>query len=440
MTEHLDRWVSAAIRDEIEHRFYRRINEQASLERLIDDPDFMAAPLNHVGLFADHGVVHVRDVASQVLTVLDVCHGVLIPPRTPRRFAFMQGFGVLLAYFHDIGMVDFSAFGRAMHPEYAAQAVFDPALDDLIEAIWLENSGGLAWHLFALVQSGELGQDPRQVLRELLSLSIGHSKSKVPVALLNDPGALRGVLIKAVTTDLRVLYAEQQARKGRSVAHNSDGIDGMEQSRSTRAVQPLPPDAYGWLTDRRPALVELTEDAIDTVRALRAADALRQRGAVLETSGHYQVFVDQHRGNSLYALRLGQERLYLLELSDPISAGEANIAGSEVDRTGDLRISFHRGSFSAPGAVDHAAHCAALVVLDIQRDVIESFAAPEHAARAEIGRRDVDLPGRDRRRSRLCPVGEAGDRPARCPDGRSCASDTLAGDRAPRRAGALPGR
>ena len=71
------------------------------------------------------------------------------------------------AYFHDIGMVDFSAFGRAMHPEFAAQALFDPALEDLIEAIWLENSGGLAWHLFALVQSGELGQDPRQVLREL---------------------------------------------------------------------------------------------------------------------------------------------------------------------------------------------------------------------------------------------------------------------------------
>ncbi|MCB0137513.1 MAG: hypothetical protein KDD75_20590, partial [Caldilineaceae bacterium] len=89
MTEYLDRWLSAAIRHEIEQRFYRRINEQASLERLIDDPDFMTAPLNHVGLFADHGVVHVRDVANQVLNVLDVCHGVLIPPRPPQRFAFM---------------------------------------------------------------------------------------------------------------------------------------------------------------------------------------------------------------------------------------------------------------------------------------------------------------------------------------------------------------
>jgi len=378
MTEHLDRWLSAAIREEIEQRFYRIINEQASLECLLDDPDFMAAPLNHVGLFADHGVVHVRDVAAQVLNVLDVCLGVLIPRRSAHRFAFMQGYGVLLAYLHDIGMVDFSAFGRAMHPEFAAQAVFDPALDGVIEAIWQENSGGLAWHLLSLAQRGELAQEPKQVLRELLSLSVGHSKSKVPVAVLNDPDTLRRTLVAAVTSDLHTLYAEQQAKKGRPVANvrGGDGEAVRPHPHLARSAQPLPHDAYRWLTDGRPATAELVEDAIDTVRALRAADALRQRGAVLETSGHYQVFVDQHRGNSLYALRLGRERLYLLELSDPISAGEANIAASEVDRTGDLRISFHRGAFSAPGAREHAAHCAALVVLDIQRDVIESFERP----------------------------------------------------------------
>ncbi len=375
MNAQLDRWLSAAIRDAIERRFYRPINEQARLDRLIDDPDFMAAPLNHVGLFADHGVVHVRDVAGQVLNMLEVCHGVLIPQRPPRRFAFMQGYGVLLAYFHDIGMIDFSAFGRAMHPEYAAQAVFDPALDDLIDAIWQENSGGLPWHLLALGQDGLLAQEPKQLLRELLALSIGHSKSKVPTEVLNKPDALRRTLVKSVTSDLRALYVEQQAHKANPGAgiRNGEGAAIHPQSLLARSARPLPPDAFAWLTDGRPGLAELAEDAIDTVRALRAADALRQRGAVLETSGHYQVFVDQQRGNSLYALRLGRDQLFLLELSDPISAGEANIASSEVDRTGDLRISFHRGSFSAPGAMDHAARCAALVVLDIQRDVLESF-------------------------------------------------------------------
>ncbi len=120
MTERLDPWVSATIRDEIERRFYAKINEQADLVRLVNDPEFMAAPDQHVGLFSDHGVVHARDIANQVLDVLASCHGVLIPRRDPQRFALMQGYAVLLAYFHDVGMIDFSVFGRSMHPEFAA--------------------------------------------------------------------------------------------------------------------------------------------------------------------------------------------------------------------------------------------------------------------------------------------------------------------------------
>ena len=91
------------------------------------------------------------------------------------------------------------------------------------------------------------------------------------------------------------------------------------------------------------------------------------------TSGRYQVFVDQRSGNSVYALHLGADHVYLLELSNPISTGEANIASSELEKSGDLRISFHRGSFSGPGAQAHSARCAALVVSGIQGDVIDSF-------------------------------------------------------------------
>jgi hypothetical protein len=375
MSDSLDRWISANIRNYIEDHFYAVINEKARLSLLIDDPEFMAAPLQHIGLFADHGVVHVRNVAHQVLNVLDICHGVLIPRRDLRRFTFMQGYGVLLAYLHDIGMVDFSAFGRAMHPEFAAQAVFDPGQDGLIESIWAENSGGLGWHLLSLASHGLIGQDLKLVLRELLSLSIGHSKSKVPMAVLNDPGALRSMMIDTVITDLRFLFADQQRRKQSPPTQISNGSTGAESKNPqiARIADLFPDRAYVWLTDDRPELQELVEDVVDTIRALRTADALRQRGAVLETSGHYQVFVDQFRGNSIYALRLGKERFYLLEMSDPISAGEANIASSELDRTGDLRISFHRGFFRDPGAQEHAAYCAALVILDIQRDVIESF-------------------------------------------------------------------
>ena len=375
MSERLDRWVSAGIREEIEQRFYAKVNKQADFNHLARDPDFMAAPNRHVGLFADHGVSHVRDIAHQVIDVLEICHGVLIPHRNPQRFVFMQGYVVLLAYFHDIGMLDFSRFGRYMHPEFAAQAVFDPVLDDLIDSIWKENSGGLAWHLRTLVDEGVSTQEPMMVLRELLSLSIGHSKSKISVDILNDPVLLREKLIKTITTGLRTLYVEQQIAGEQSGMEKS--IEGNEPVRPNQLIDRyshiFPEGAYCWLVDSDPRLQALAEDAIDTVRILRAADALRKRGSVLRTSGHYQIFVDQYRGNAVYALQLGDNQLYLLELHDEISAGEANIACSELEQEGNLRVAFHRGSFGAPGAKERAAHAAATVINDIQSDVIGSF-------------------------------------------------------------------
>jgi hypothetical protein len=375
MSENLDRWVSANVRDEIEQRFYARVTEQADFSRLAHDPDFMAAPNRHVGLFSDHGISHARDVAHQVLDVLGKCHGVLIPQRNPQRFALMQGYGVLLAYFHDIGMIDFSSFGRSMHPEYAAQAVFDPALDDLIDSIWQENSGGLAWYLRTLVDEGLLTQEPIMILREMLSLSICHSKSKIPVGMLNDSALLRDKLIETISTDLHWQYSDQRVRSEHPGIEKRSEQDeeGQPNPKIGRYSHLFPNEAFCWLIDSRPMWQALVEDVIDTTRVLRAADALRQRGSVLRTSGHYQIFVDQNQGNAVYALPLGEDQLYLLELPDPISVGEANIASSELEATGDLRISFHRGSFSTPGGRERAAHGAATVVKDIQSDVIKSF-------------------------------------------------------------------
>ena len=132
-------------------------------------------------------------------------------------------------------------------------------------------------------------------------------------------------------------------------------------------------EAFRWMLSGEAALQELVADAIDTLRALRCADALRQRGTALATSAGYEIFVDHRSGSAVYALRLGGDQLHLLEMSDPISAGEANIASSELDPAGDLRISFHRGDFSGPGAQEHAAYSAAYVIHDIQSDVIDSF-------------------------------------------------------------------
>jgi hypothetical protein len=364
----LDQYLSANLRERIEEQFYAKVNEQARLATLLRDPAFQAAPDRHVGLFSDHGVVHVRDVAQQILTVLERVHGVLIPRRSPERFRVMQGVGVLLAYFHDIGMADSSAFGRAMHPEFAAQALFRPENDALMEAIWQENSGGLADWLTTLCERGALPGPPQLRLRECLALTVCHSKSKAPIAVLNDQRQLRALLLTVIGVDLATLYAHQRQ------TITQDPLPFTVDLR--RYYSAFPSDAFPWLLSCQPEVLAFVDDLIDTVRALRCADALRQRGTVLRTSGGYEIFMDQASARAVVALTMPENQLFFLAINDPISAGEANIAGSELDGACDLRIAFHRGHFTDPGATDYAVACAAHIVDDIQQDVIESFVRP----------------------------------------------------------------
>ena len=122
--EQLDRYLPAPVRVWIEQTYYARINAQAQLVVALADPTFYRDPAAHLALFNDHGVVHVRDVAQQVLRVLDHTHGGLITWRDDERLqGFMKSYGVLAAYLHDIGMIDFRPFGRAMHPESPERVV-----------------------------------------------------------------------------------------------------------------------------------------------------------------------------------------------------------------------------------------------------------------------------------------------------------------------------
>ena len=132
-------------------------------------------------------------------------------------------------------------------------------------------------------------------------------------------------------------------------------------------------DAFAWLGATGGPLHDLVQDVIDTVRALRCADALRQRGTVLRTSAGYEIYVNGQSANAVFSLRLGSDRLYLLEMPGPISAGEANMASSELDPCGDLRVTFHRGAFANREANRYAARSAALIVLDLAADTIDSL-------------------------------------------------------------------
>lgn len=396
-----------AFTDYIEQHYYAQVTAQSTLEVVVHDPDFLRNPLKHVALFSDHGILHGRDIANKIIQVIHHIHGLLISQRSSSRLEFMLGYGAMLAYLHDIGMKNFSAFGRAMHPEFAAQLMFTPEFDVWVELLWHENAGNVAWRLMNLAMQGALTQPPQLVLRELLSLSMAHSKTKVPIDILNDASILRATLQRCVSTELHYLYHQQQVAiaqtklaQRQSSSEATPDPDPLSQQLKTATAQlaeftartdpaqRLNPDierhygslegfeqtAFAWLVADQPAMQTLILDVIDTIRALRCADALRQRGSTFTTSAGYQVFVSQETANAIYALQRGDRtQLFLLEGKDPISAGEANMANSDLDQEGNLRIAFTRGSFASAEATQWAAFSAAVVIQDIQADVIGSF-------------------------------------------------------------------
>lgn len=385
----------------LEQNYYSKITELSSLEVIVNDPDFLNAPLKHVALFSDHGISHGQDIANKIIRVLHQINGLLIPQRDTTRLEFMVGYGVILAYLHDIGLKNYTTFGRSVHPEFAAQLVFTQDFDSLIDLLWQQNSGGLAWNLLNLSMRGLLPQSPKIVLRELLSLSLCHSKSKVPIETLNDLPQLRQTMQSAIGTELHYLYHLQQvaaAEKQLKLAEKTQGYEGLKWygviDQAKAALQAFtankPPqellnqegrryyqdfaDSFAWLTSPHAEVQAFALDVIDTLRALRCADAFRERGATFKTSAGYEVFVNRDNAHAVYALRSrDRSSLFCLEGKDPVSAGEANMTGADLDREGNLRVSFACGSFPNPEAQQWAIYSAAVVINDIQADVIESF-------------------------------------------------------------------
>ena len=415
----MNQFLPEKIRNYIEQNYYAKVNQQADLDHAAFDEEFLKDPIAHVVLYTDHGVVHVRDVACNILVVLDTINGVLIPKRRPRCLDFMKGYGVMVAYNHDIGMREFSAFGRAMHPEFATQEVFSSAFDEVVSTIWDQNSGNVSWRLINLVKDSDLDEDPKLILREMLSMAVGHSKSKIPIDDMNDPERFRKIMMRSASVDLHHLYHEQQVNKAKkkldkaeksqrdpqeieklkAVLHQkqADQAAFLEQGTEYHyaGIQNYYDDfdneAFKWVVSDHPEVRQLLDDVLDTLRALRVADALRQRGSVLKTSGSYQILVDQNTANAVYALEKGSGERFLLEMDKPLNAGEANIASSELTSEGDLRISCNRGLFSNDEAIRRGAYNTAIVVDEIQQDILATFKRPDGSEKAPKATRDIQL-------------------------------------------------
>src|SRR4051794_39729930 len=85
----IDRHLTAEIRSLLEERFWRRVENGSTLEALRDDGAFGSGAESHPALFADHGVVHVRDIATAVVDLATTVEGVLLPRRPVDRRDFV---------------------------------------------------------------------------------------------------------------------------------------------------------------------------------------------------------------------------------------------------------------------------------------------------------------------------------------------------------------
>jgi hypothetical protein len=372
-SEALDAYIPEDVRTILEERFWQPVQDISTLEAVSGDETLASAPDRHPALFADHGIVHARDVTAGTLQLAGVANGQLLPARPADRQDFVAGLAVLLAYIHDSGMNDPTPEGRRIHALHAAHIPFSGEMDDVLARLW-DSDGPVVRRVRSVNVDASFGVPEDVVLRELISLALGHSKSAVPADLHGDFPGLRRVLQHTVLVEL----------DDHRVGVHTNGDLPRELGQNARWYEDAARDAFAWLDSPEPAHRMLADDAVDAVRLVRAADALRQRGSTLRTAAGYEIFIDAETGQSVFSLRTSRgENLFLLRVDSPLSAGEANIRKAEVTPHGNLRMSFHRGRFETPVATNAALAATARVVADIGADVLGAF---------EVRRTSPELP------------------------------------------------
>ena len=230
-----------------------------------------------------------------------------------------------------------------------------------------DSDSPIARRVAAMSAASRFAVEKDVVLRELAALAVIHSKSTVPTAVFADFSRLRRVLQHAVLVE-REDYRRTPTRL------DADGEFPRRLGSNAGWYNDPVGDAFAWLDGVDAEQRSFADDAVDAARLVRAADALRQRGATLRTAAGYEIFTDVGTGQAVVSVRSAAgDRLVLLRSDSQFSAGEANIRKAEVTPSGDLRISFHRGRFVSREATATACAAAARVVADIAADVLGAF-------------------------------------------------------------------
>ena len=215
----LDRYLPRPIRTYLEERFWRPIEAQATLEVLRDDPRFLADPGTHPAIFADHGIVHVRDVAIGPPAI--VGHDRRRPPARSSATTDSSSCRASASRWRTCTTSGWStcpslAGGctRCSRRMPRSVRMSTPLVDHLLA------TGPVGTRLAEIADRAPFATPLETVIREMLSTTVAHSKSAVPADVLDDRVAFRRVLQRVVFTRLDDLRAATQLAAG--VGHVAD--------------------------------------------------------------------------------------------------------------------------------------------------------------------------------------------------------------------------
>ena len=229
------------------------------------------------------------------------------------------------AYLHDIGMVDLTPVGRRTHPQFAAHAAFGPDVTPLVDHLLAP--GAVRDRLDEVAARAPFATPLEVVVREMLSLTLAHSKSAVPAAVLNDRVALRRLMQRVVFTDLDTI-------RGADRLPTATDADPIPFDANTDAYAD-PTQSFAWLSAMDGPQAAFADDVIDALRALRAADVLRQRGMVLRTSGGFELCIDGATAQGgVHAAARGRRRGLRHQLRRPPGCRRGQHQGGVRDAAG----------------------------------------------------------------------------------------------------------
>ncbi|MBI4345469.1 MAG: DUF2786 domain-containing protein [Elusimicrobia bacterium] len=332
--------------------FYAGAQEAGQLRSLARNPDFEKLGSEHPAYFADHGDTHKWDtIRNSVKTVSLAMEGGLIPRRAGERLAFMESVAGSVGALHDMWMVDLSKPGRRWHPNRAGQEVFRDAFDGVLADV-LE--GPIGRRVRRARAEGRLSQDAETVTREILSLNFAHSKTQVPLRVLDDASTLRSTMQKALREDTQ-LPAERKA-----------GLDIEGYYRPRGGIE----SSYAWLLEDP----ELAADVIDSVRSVRVGDAFRYRGPYDFRGLTGATISVTPAGQAVYWFTdPATGRKYPTVSDNPFSIGEANTRLTRINERGELVLGTQRSRFETPAARAQAVAATVHVFWDVYQDYAGSF-------------------------------------------------------------------